>query len=235
MVEEIAGKEELIELSAYLSRFVTVERLKKMEKILQWRTRYLTIALEDIFQSHNASAVLRSCEGLGIQDVHIIENTNAYKVSKDIALGADQWLTLYRYNRKDNLNSQRAVDFLRSEGYRLVATVPPSGNTCLLDNFSLEKGKVALFIGTELNGLSETILKEADEFLTIPMYGFTESFNLSVSAAIILHHLSMKLRRQNIAWELTEEEKLRIKILWLMTSVSHGELLVKQFLKERRK
>ncbi len=219
------------ELSDFLSAFVTKRRLALFSDVLDKRTRYLTVVIEDIYNSHNASAVLRSCECFGIQDVHIIENINEYTINPDVTQGSNKWLNLTKYNAKDD-NTLEAFDYLRAKGYRIVATSPhhKSGR---MDQFDLFKGKSALVFGAELNGLSETALKNADEHLYIPMYGFTESLNISVSAAIILNDLSARLRESDISWELSAQEKLVLKLNWLRQSVKRADLLEKEFLEKR--
>src|SRR6185312_4838580 len=102
------------ELLGHLSQFVTEERKKRFEEVLQNRTRHIAIALEDIYQPHNASAVLRSCDCFGIQDVHIIENENKYTVNPDVALGSEKWLTLQRYNDEQSLDN--CINTLRAKG-----------------------------------------------------------------------------------------------------------------------
>ena len=220
------------EITDYLSGFVTPERLQTMEQVLRNRTRYISVALEDIYQSHNASAVLRTCECFGIQDVHIIENRNKYTINPDVALGAAKWLNLIRYNNR-KLNSDTAVDSLRSEGYRIVATTL-SRDAVPLEEFPLDRGKVAVFFGTELTGLTENVLDRADEYLKIPVFGFTESFNISVSAAIILHNLVHRLRQSGIPWQLTPGEITHLKYLWLKNSIKRSDLLEKKFLSDHR-
>lgn len=215
---------------AYLSSFVTPERRRKMEAVLEQRTRYITVVLEDIYQPHNASAVLRSCDAFGIQDVHIIENRNIYQVNPKVELGTRQWLSLQRYNRSDD-NTAEAVETLKKQGYRIVATSPHAGNTHLED-FDLSGGKAALVFGNELNGLSETVCDLADEFMTIPMFGFVESFNISVSCALSLHHLVHALHRSDIDWHLSEEEREILLLDWLRNSIKNCGTIEKQFEKK---
>ena len=211
----------------YLSEFVTENRLNQFQKVLSNRTRYITVAMEDIYQPHNASAVLRTCDCFGIQDVHIIENTNKYTLNPDVALGSSKWVSLIKHNTEKN-NTLPAIRHLKSQGYRIVATTPHT-NDIELEKFDLKKGKTALFFGTEMRGLSDICLNHADEFLQIPMYGFTESFNISVSAAIILHHLSNILRTSAISWQITQQEQEKIKEQWLINSIKRPDLLIKQF------
>ncbi len=198
-----------------------------MNEVLEKRTRYITVALEDIYQPHNASAVLRTCECLGIQDVHVIENKNRYQVNPDVVLGATKWITLKRYNSDGN-NTPAAVDHLRANGYRIIAT-SLSDKAVRLDEFDLENGRIAVFFGTELTGLTDEMLDMADGLLKIPVYGFTESYNISVSAAIILSHLVHLLRKSFISWQLSQTEKEEIMLHWLKKSVRRADLLEKKF------
>jgi len=217
-------------LLEYLSGYLTSNRLELFDKILSMRTRYLTVVLEDIYQPQNASAVLRTCDCFGIQDVHIIENRNEFTVNREVALGSSKWLTLKKYTEKKQ-NSLDAIRQLKMNGYRIVATTPHT-NDLELQDFDLTKGKTALVFGSELPGITDTVQNEADEFLKIPMYGFTESFNISVSAAIILHHLSQKMREnKSIDWKLSDTEKEEIKLAWIRKSIKRCDLIEKRFLK----
>ena len=220
-------------LIEYLSSYVTPERLKLFEKILDNRTSYFTVVLEDIYQSQNASAVLRTCDCFGVQNVNVIENRNEFNVNKEVALGSSKWLTIRKFTEKKN-NSLQAIKTLKNEGFRIVATSPHTNDT-LLDDFDIEKGKAAFVFGSELPGISETIMNEADEFVKIPMYGFTESFNISVSAAILLHHLTDKLRKSStVSWKLSEKEKEVIRLQWLRSTLKRSDLLEKHFAEENK-
>jgi tRNA (guanosine-2'-O-)-methyltransferase len=202
-----------------------------MEKIIRNRTRHITVVLEDIFQPHNASAVLRTCECLGIQDVHIIENKNKYNVNPDVVLGSDKWITLKKYDTGE-WNTPAAISHLRSEGYRIIAT-SLSGKAKPLNEFELNENRIALFFGTELTGLTDIVLEHADDHLKIPIYGFTDSYNISVSVAIILYDLVNRLHTSEIPWQLTENEKNEIMLQWLKNSIKRSDLLIKEFLKDK--
>lgn len=220
-------------LFEFLSYYITDRRKQIICDNIKERTRYITVVLEDIFQPQNASAVLRTCDCFGIQDVHIIENQNAYNINPDVVLGATQWLSIKNYNKKEN-NTLDAIKELKSKGYRIIATTLSDKNTSLND-FQLNKGKSALFFGTEQTGLSSDVTGNADEFLKIPMYGFTESFNISVSAAIILHDLTLKLRQSEINWHLSETEQDELKVNWVKNTLKTPELLIKEFEKRINK
>lgn len=215
-------------LIQYLQQFVTERRLKLFDSRLESRTRYLTVVLEDIFQPHNASAVLRSCECFGVQDVHIIENRNAYRINPDVALGSYKWLTLKRYNLPGD-NTTKALTSLKAEGYRIIAAMPHKRD-CKLEDFELSKGKTALVFGSELEGLSPTAIDLADGFIQVPMVGFTESLNISVSAAICIHYLTSGLRKSTLPWWLGEDEKQDLKLIWLKNTIRKSDQIAQAFL-----
>ncbi|MCK4920388.1 MAG: RNA methyltransferase [Bacteroidales bacterium] len=217
-------------LIKYLEGFITKKRSELFDNILQNRTRYVTVILEDIYQSHNASAVLRSCDCFGIQDVHIIENRNEYELSSEVTMGSDKWLNLFKYNNEKN-NTLKTVNYLKESGYRIIATTP-NRQDVLLPDFDISRGKFALLFGTELNGLSSVAMDHADEFLRIPMYGFTESFNISVSVAIVLQTLVNSLRSSDIDWSLNNNEKDAIKLDWLRKTIKSVELIEAQYKEE---
>ncbi|MCA1756563.1 MAG: RNA methyltransferase [Bacteroidales bacterium] len=219
--------ERLDELLAFLSGFVTGERNKAFDNVLQQRTRYITVLLEDIYQPHNASAVLRSCECFGVQDVHIIEKRNPYRVSRDIALGSEKWLKVNTYSGKE-FTTAEVYGMLRDQGYRIVATTPHEGDFTPAE-FNLAGGRAVMVFGTELQGLSKEAVAEADHYMRIPMAGFTESFNVSVSAGIILYELTRRLRKENLDWHLTNDEIKELKLQWLTKSIKSSGLLIKEF------
>lgn len=211
----------------YLAALVTPERLETLHKVADQRTRYLTVVLEDIFQPQNASAVLRTCDCFGIQDVHIIENTNEYCINPDVVLGASQWLSIYNYNTEAE-NTTVALQSLKQQGYRIVATSPHAEGESLQD-FDVTQQKTALVFGTELTGISDVVKQQADAFVKIPMYGFTESFNISVSAALILQQVTSELRKSSVVWQLEEEQKEKLLIDWLKKTVKQSDKVLRRF------
>jgi tRNA (guanosine-2'-O-)-methyltransferase len=211
------------ELVNYLKPFISNERFALFEKVISFRTRYITMVLEDIYQSQNASAVLRSCDSFGIQDVHIIENRNVYQTDSEVSLGSEKWLSFQKYNSFEN-NSLEAIRKLKEENYRIIATSPHAKNDSLY-KLDLNKGKVAIFLGTELKGLSDTVMENADEFLNIPMVGFAESFNISVAAALIMQTLTVSLHKSDINWQLSEIEKNELMLSWLRKSIKKVSLI----------
>jgi len=213
----------------HLLEFITPNRKSLFEKVIANRTRHIAVVLEDIYQPHNASAVLRSCDLTGVQDVHIIENSNQYDVNPDVALGASKWLNLVKYNKTEQ-NTLLAYKKLREQGYRIVASTPHRIDQDL-ESIPLDR-KIAIVFGTELNGLTDVAIENADEFLKIPMLGFTESYNISVSAALILFTLTNRLRNSSINWSLSDDEKQEILLEWSRRSIKRSDILENQFLKK---
>ncbi|MFT6850043.1 MAG: tRNA (guanosine-2'-O-)-methyltransferase [Sphingobacteriales bacterium] len=218
------------EIIQYLEQFVSENKQDKISEVLSQRTRYIAVVLENIFQPHNASAVLRSCDCFGIQNLHVIENENEYSPNQGVTIGANKWIDIIHYNEKEN-NTVEALRKLKAEGYRLIATTPHKDDVTL-DELDISKGKFALVFGTEKDGLTELALEECDEFVKIPMVGFSESFNISVSAAICLHHVTTKLRETGLNWELTEKEKEMIKLDWYSKVIRNSELIIEEFTKQ---
>lgn len=206
---------------------MTPERYKLIGKVVQDRTRYATMVIEDLYQAHNISAVLRSCDCFGVQDVHVIENRNKFLENPDIAVGASKWLDIHRYPQREN-NTVKTLRELKAKGYRIVATTPHTDDVTLND-FDVNAGKFALVFGNEKFGITDDVRAEADEFLRIPMYGFTESFNISVSAALCLQYVANAIRNSDVPWQMSPEEKDEIILRWLRRSIKDSERLEQRF------
>lgn len=212
-----------LEYLAYLETFITENRRDKFIEILQSRTRHFTIAIEDVFQLHNTSAVMRTCEVFGIQQMHVIEEKYGKKIDKEIALGAQKWVDVNRH-----ASAQTCIDSLKQQGYKIIAT-SPHNDSCLMDDFDISQ-RSAIFFGTEKMGLSDTVMQQADGFLKIPMVGFTESINISSSAAIVIQNLTSRLRKSDIEWKLTEEEILDKRIDWTRKSIKDIDYITRKYL-----
>lgn len=211
----------------YLRNFVTDEKNALFERLVQLRTDYVTVVLEDLFQSHNQSAVMRSADCYGIQDIHLIENRNAYDTTSTVSQGAREWLSLFRHRKLEN-NTQAAIDLLKAKGYRIIATTPHTKDV-LVDDLDLAKGKMAFFFGTELTGLSDQVISQADEYVKVPMYGFTESLNVSVCAAIIMYNVTERLKKSEIGWHLSEERKYEILFQWYRNAIKASDEILERF------
>ncbi len=211
-----------LDLLNYLQSFLTERRILLFKEVISKRTLHFTVAMEDIYQMHNTSAVMRSCDVFGIQELYVVEEKLGKKMDREIAMGAQKWVNLYRYN-----NSEQCLKNLKSKGYQIVATTPHEKAT-LLQDFDVSK-KSAFFFGKENEGLSDMVLNEADVLLKIPMYGFTESLNISVSAAIILQNVVMRLKQSEINWQLSDEEQLELELEWTKKCIKNVEGIISQF------
>jgi len=226
-IEDESVREELV---SYLEQFLTEGRRARLMEVLKNRTRQLTVVLEDLYQTQNISAVLRTCECYGVQDVHVIRHRNEFEVHKDISMGADKWLSIYEYPQSDH-NVKDCVDRLHEQGYWVAATLPDERKRTIFD---LPVGqKTAFLFGTELTGLSEEAIRYADGNVLIPMYGFTESFNISNSAAIILSHFSERMRQSGVQWQLSDEEREQLYFEWLQKSVKNPDMLIGHYMKSK--
>jgi tRNA (guanosine-2'-O-)-methyltransferase len=210
----------------YLENILTENRKERFLSVLKNRTRHFTVAVEDVFQMHNTSAVMRSCEVFGIQELHVIEQRFGKRIDKEIAMGAQKWVDI---NAFDSIAG--CLDNLQSRGYQIIATTPHEDD-CLLEDFDISKPS-ALFFGTERDGLSEEILKRADGFLKIPMVGFTESLNISVSAAIIIQNLTERLRKSNIQWQLSEDEIIEKRLQWAKNTIKDIKRIEARYYSEK--
>lgn len=202
----------------HFSQFISENKKKRFADISQKRTKKLVVVLEDIFQIHNISAVLRSCDCFGIQDVYIIEKRNKYRARESISRGAVNWLTLHFFS-----STEACYETLKSRGYTIVATTPHE-NDMSISQVSITK-PLALVFGTEETGLSEYALAQADLYAKIDMYGFTESFNISVSAAICMYETVKSLRNSGIDWKLDAEEIVDLQLDWLSKMTPYSKMI----------
>lgn len=210
----------------YLEGFLTDNRKERFLKVLETRTNHFTVAMEDVFQLHNTSAVMRSCEVFGIQQLNVVEEKFGKRIDKEIAMGAQKWVDV---NRFESISD--CLDSVKAKGYRIIATTPHQDD-CLLADFDITE-PAALFFGTERDGLSPEVIERADGFLKIPMVGFTESLNISVSAAIIIQDLTERLRKTDLNWRLTEAEILEKRLDWARNSIKDIKRIEARYFGER--
>lgn len=216
-------------LIKYLARYITEHKKLKMEKVLSDRTRHITVVLENLHKPHNGSAVLRTAECFGIQDIHVIENKREYKANPYVTRGSGKWIDIKKYSGEGSQAVKQCFEKLKDEGYCLIATsLDKYGRS--LESINIDR-KIALIFGNEYEGLSDYALNTADEKLTLPMYGFTESYNISVTAAICLYNLIGKLRQSDVNWNLTDKEKEQITLEWYKGVIKHSDVLERDYFK----
>lgn len=217
-------------LIAFLEQYVTEHKRSFMDRVLEQRTRHVTVVMEDIYQSQNTSAVIRTCECLGLQEVHIVENYSKYGTNKKVLKGSQYWIDLVRYKSRSADNAVACFRQLKEQGYRILVT-DPSPDGVSIHDVDVDT-RLALVMGNEQRGISDQALAMADQKVHIPMFGFTESLNISVSTAICLSTLLAKLRQRNdVGWHLSDEEQIRIRLKWLRNVVKRSDLLEREFLK----
>lgn len=210
------------EVLAELYDIITPSKVEMFDRIADDRTKHLTVVLENIHQEHNASAVLRNCDCFGIQELHVIEKDNKYKVQREIAKGAGNWVDMFNYNMGETPTLD-CIKKLKKRGYKIVATTPHENDTTIYD-IDIDQ-PMALVFGTEQKGISQEVIDNADAFVKIPMYGFTESFNISVSAAICLSVLRRRLEHSAIDWKLSDADLTRVKLKWCKKTVPRGTMV----------
>ena len=217
------------DLVQYLKEFVVDERRELFEEKIQQRTKHITVVLENIFQGRNISASIRSADCFGVQDVHVIENDNIFNDDSEVSMGADKWVSTTRYNQEEH-NTAKAIKKLKADGYQVIATTPHNTD-CDLYDIEIRDQKIALIFGAEVRGCSEQTLKLADRRMRIPMFGFTESFNISVSVSLCLQHLTYKMRNSAVKWRMNQEEQDKTLLQWLRNSIKSSAQIESKYLK----
>ncbi|WP_281615441.1 RNA methyltransferase [Flammeovirga sp. SubArs3] len=215
-------------LIEYLKDFATPNKKEVIGKVLAERTNHLTVLLEEIYKPQNAAAVVRTCDCFGIQQMHVIDEEDKFQLSTSVAKGSAKWIDINKYK-----SLEESVSHLKKAGYKIVATSPHTDMT--LDDLPVDES-LALMFGNEFEGLTDEAMEAADYKIKIPMHGFAESFNISVSAALVLNHLSTKMRKDpTINWALTDEEKKVIEMAWIYKSIKHVDSVIKTFEQENQK
>ena len=216
------SEEWLRERLDYMTRFITDERCEVLQRTVAQRTHYMRILTENMFHPQNASAIMRHCEAFGIQQIHTVEDRCKFDPSVNIVRGTQKWVDVEHHE-----TTAEALQVLKSEGYRIVATTPHRCSATP-ETFDVTKGKFALVFGTEHAGISDEVIEAADDFLMIPMCGMVESLNVSASAAILIYMLSERIRQSVERWQLTDAEQLKLLTRWTMSSVRDYEGILRR-------
>lgn len=217
-------------LSHHLAQFISDHKKSFIDKVLDQRTRYITVVLENIYQSQNASAVIRTCECMGLQDIHVIENTAKYELNVRVLKGSNKWINIERHRAKNVNNTAACFERLRHAKYRILVADPSEDGTPV-EEVDIAQGKLAVVFGNELRGASEFALSHSDSKVRIPMYGFTESLNISVSVAICLNTLVPKIRASVPGFGLDPQEKEAIRLAWYRKMVRRSDVVEREFLR----
>lgn len=209
----------------FFESFISERRRALIDDALKERTQHLTVVLDDVFQSRNIGAVVRSCDCFGVQNVHVLEGRNEYELREEVARGAEKWMSVHRYKKSEGV--AKSINEIKAQGYKLYATVPDREAVSV--NELPVNDKVALVFGNEKAGVSQEVIDLCDGLVTIPMYGFTESFNISVSASVFMHHLTNKYREEGVDFRLTDQEREELRLIWYKANTKDSELLENRY------
>jgi tRNA (guanosine-2'-O-)-methyltransferase len=205
---------------ALLEQHLTANRLERLREVLAMRTRRLTLVLENLYHPENANGVLRTAECVGLQEVHLIQEKFAWKYNRNIARGSGKWLEVGEWSEADTCYTR-----LKQQGYALVATSAAPGSLAP-DALPLDR-PLAIIFGNESVGVTEKALSLCDYRVHIPMAGLTESYNIGVSAGILLYELTQRIRSQSPEkWQLPTSDAQDVYEDWLKKAVKFaGPLL----------
>ena len=220
---DILSCEELAARTQYLAGFMMPERFDALCRALDNRTDYITVMTENMFHPQNASAIVRHCEAFGVQNIHTVENLCPFNPNINIVRGTDKWIDINRH-----ASTAEALHALKAQGYRIVATTPHR-ESCTPETLDVTRGRFAIVLGTEKQGISDEVVAAADEFLRIPMCGLVESLNVSASAAILIYILSGRMRREVADWRLSADRRAELLYRWCRESVRDAEGLLERF------
>ena len=210
----------------YLQSFMLEGSIARFKEMLEERTRHLTIVMDNVVDPYNISAVMRTAECFGIQDLHLLETDRPFKAARKIQRGSVQWVDLYKYKPGEE-SALQCIRQLKDKGFKIVATTPHTRQQSVAELDITQP--IALVLGQERDGVSELMKQHADEFVVIPMQGFTESLNISVAASIMIYELNKRLRESSINYHLSEKEKFNIMAKWTYNSLENAEGILKNF------
>ena len=209
-----------------LGPLLSDNRKERIEEILEIRLVAPTVVLENMYDSRNGAAVIRSAEAFGLSAIHVVAPQREFKASATVTIGAEKWLDVYRHE-----NIKVCADSLRSKDFSLCALVP--GATQTLADLSGDK-KWAILLGNEQLGLTEAAVAEADETVSLPMWGFSQSYNLSVSAALALQVMAPERRKaMTVSGDLTDNKRAQLRARWYAQGMRGVENILKRYIDER--
>ncbi len=209
------------EARATLAPYLSEARRRRIAQVLDHRTRSVTVVLEDLVSDHNGAAVLRTADALGLMEVHAVSPADGFPLSRKVALGTEKWVELVRHRGID-----LAYASLRARGFSLWAAAV-HGDAVAPSSIPMDR-PVALVLGNEHAGLSEAAAAEADGLFRLPMYGFVESFNVSVAAALALSGVLEARRSAGTLPGLDPEDRAAVETRWFMRSVRAAPMLLAQ-------
>lgn len=219
-------------LQDYVEGFMTPSRIEIIKKVLETRMRYMTLVAENFIDEYNIHAMIRTSECFGLQDFHNIGQKNVLlKKNKSVNRGAFQWTHIYDYT-DCNQPTLACIENLKAKGYRVYATSSHIAANYTPENIPIDQ-PLAVILGKEHEGISDIALRHCDGIVTIPMYGFTESFNVSVAASLLTRTIVERIRNSNIPWQFSQEEKENLYYEWIWHSIKHPDKLYHEWVKNQ--
>lgn len=215
------------EVAQMLGPFISEPRRAKIEAVLRERTCTVATVCEGIYDKGNVSAVMRSAESMGFQQMHVIHTQKRFKVANRVSMGSDKWLDIANWRQ-----TEACVERLKAQGYRIVATHLDE-TAVPIDELDFTQ-PTALVFGNEHAGISEEMIALSDVRCIIPMRGFAQSFNISVAAAVSLYHVAQdRIRRQGYHGDLSEEELERLRASYYMRALQRPMTLLQGAVQQR--
>lgn len=212
MVERLLHEyrpEDVVEL---LAPYLTPERRARIERVLAARLKSLTVVIENLHDPHNGAAAIRSAEAFGLCELHVVEEAEPFRFSPKVTQGCDKWIEIRRH--ADFAACARA---LHDRGFVLYAAIP--GAERAVHEIDATR-PAALVFGNEHAGLTSAARAACDASFGIPIHGFTQSFNLSVSVALAIYDLSTRRRAAlGAPGDLDEGERLGWRARWYALSL----------------
>ncbi|MGE0615835.1 MAG: TrmH family RNA methyltransferase [Bacteriovoracia bacterium] len=215
-----------IQIIQLLDPYLSSERKRRISEVIQGRTRTVVPVLDRVCDLGNINAVLRSAEALGFDQIEIIESGDGYKTSNRASQGTDKWLTMRKWQ-----DPARCLEQLKQDGYRIYAThLSPTAVPIHELDFTQ---KCAVVLGNEKEGVGAEVLQRADATFMIPMYGFAQSFNISVAAALCFNHIaSDRMRRQGRHGDLSPEAREELQARYFELSVPSAEPILERLVRD---
>jgi len=209
---------------SFLETLLSPERLDRLKSVLKQRLSCVTLVLDNLLDSHNMAAVVRTVESLGCQDLHVIEEDYPFDLSSRVTKYTHKWVSIHRYP-----DAPSCMDQLRSDGFRVYAAMVDNQSMPITEIEITAHQPIAFVLGNEHSGVRPETLALTDGGFYVPMYGFSESFNVSVASALVLSH-AVTRRRQFLPCAhgtLPADRAAKLYDIWLQKSVKNSQRLLK--------
>lgn len=206
---------QVFEVIKHLQPLVTEERDEKIKRVIAHRTLEIVPVVENLYDRGNVSAVMRTAEGLGFQNMHVIQPGVRFKEANRVTQGADKWLDIHQWK-----STSECINHLKGSGFKICVTTFEGAKP--ISEIDFLKPTAVVF-GNEKEGASAEILEMADEKMLIPMSGFIQSFNISVAAALTFYHIR---QQRDSKWqgesELNSAQQNWLYASYLLKTVGHA-------------